>query len=305
MSEEEKIEDQPADENPLSTENENISEDNPEPPTTNPKLLTENMEVHNHPHHVTHKKKWGEYLLEFFMLFLAVFLGFIAENQREHIVEQHRATEYAKSLYSDIQTDTNEIRRGVSMTKFILSSIDSLVSITSNQNISTHAPGIFYYYSRMASAIFRIDWSKSTIEQLTHSGNLRYFKNKELVEKINYYYYMQGVINQQNLMDVGYRDRSMDVSTQILQSRFYSKFVQVIPTEEQFGHKPLPEVDSLIARELPLQQGAVYHIDEFINHLCDRKSKLLPVVEDYYDDTNKIAIEIMQMIKEEYRLEKE
>jgi hypothetical protein len=42
------------------------------------------MEVHKHPHHVAHKKKWSEYLLEFFMLFLAVFLGFIAENVREH-----------------------------------------------------------------------------------------------------------------------------------------------------------------------------------------------------------------------------
>ena len=25
---------------------------------------TKNMEVHKHPHHVTHKKKWGEYLLK-------------------------------------------------------------------------------------------------------------------------------------------------------------------------------------------------------------------------------------------------
>jgi len=33
------------------------------------------MEVQKHPHHVTHKKKWGEYLLEFFMLFLAVLPG--------------------------------------------------------------------------------------------------------------------------------------------------------------------------------------------------------------------------------------
>ena len=44
------------------------------------------METH-HPHHVTHKKKWAEYLLEFFMLFLAVFLGFVAENVRENITE--------------------------------------------------------------------------------------------------------------------------------------------------------------------------------------------------------------------------
>jgi hypothetical protein len=55
---------------------------------------TKNMEVH-HPHHPTHKKKWSEYLLEFFMLFLAVFLGFLAESKREQIVERHRE----KSIY--------------------------------------------------------------------------------------------------------------------------------------------------------------------------------------------------------------
>src|SRR5215212_5505470 len=56
------------------------------------------MEVHKHPHHVTHKKKWGEYLLEFFMLFFAVFLGFVAENIREGFVERHKEKEYMHSL---------------------------------------------------------------------------------------------------------------------------------------------------------------------------------------------------------------
>ena len=68
---------------PPSTENENISEDNIQHTTLNTQHNEENMEVHKHPHHVAHKKKWGEYLLEFFMLFLAVFLGFAAENVRE------------------------------------------------------------------------------------------------------------------------------------------------------------------------------------------------------------------------------
>src|SRR3982751_6006674 len=64
---------------------------------------TANMEVHKHPHHVTYKKKWGEYLLEFLMLFLAVFLGFVAENIREHAVEYNRSKEYAISLIQDLQ----------------------------------------------------------------------------------------------------------------------------------------------------------------------------------------------------------
>src|SRR5262245_26173019 len=67
---------------------------------------TESMEVHKHPHHVTHKKKWGEYLLEFFMLFLAVFLGFIAENTREHIVEHQREKKFASRLLSDLRQDS-------------------------------------------------------------------------------------------------------------------------------------------------------------------------------------------------------
>ncbi|MBS1574494.1 MAG: hypothetical protein JST09_04250 [Bacteroidetes bacterium] len=37
--------------------------------TVNPNQEAENREVHKHPHHVTYKKKWGEYLLEFFYAF--------------------------------------------------------------------------------------------------------------------------------------------------------------------------------------------------------------------------------------------
>ena len=59
MSEEEKI-NQPPDDSQPSTENENISEENIEHTTLNTQHNEENMEVHKHPHHVTHKKKWGE-----------------------------------------------------------------------------------------------------------------------------------------------------------------------------------------------------------------------------------------------------
>ena len=45
-----------------------------------------NMEVHHHPH--VEKKNFKEYFLEFLMIFLAVTIGFFAENIREHITEQ-------------------------------------------------------------------------------------------------------------------------------------------------------------------------------------------------------------------------
>src|SRR6201989_2741559 len=93
---------------PINTQSENSTDKiipaiNTE--TISPKQEIENMEVHKHPHHVTHKKKWGEYLLEFFMLFLAIFLGFLAENLREQIVEHHREKVYIHSLVEDLKSD--------------------------------------------------------------------------------------------------------------------------------------------------------------------------------------------------------
>lgn len=50
------------------------------------------MEVHHHPdlHHKPKKRK--EYFLEFLMIFLAVTMGFIAENVREHFAEEKQRT---------------------------------------------------------------------------------------------------------------------------------------------------------------------------------------------------------------------
>src|SRR5215212_6320017 len=87
---------------------------------------TENMEVHKHPHHVTHKKKWGEYLLEFFMLFLAVFLGFVVENWREHIVEKSRAHQFLQSMQVDVRTNMKNLDSLLAQDRAIIANHDSL-----------------------------------------------------------------------------------------------------------------------------------------------------------------------------------
>jgi hypothetical protein len=78
------------------------------------------MEVHKHTHVPTSReKKWTHYFWEFLMLFLAVFCGFLAENQREHYVEAQRAKEYAKSLLNDLRNDTAELHHGIHQTRFL------------------------------------------------------------------------------------------------------------------------------------------------------------------------------------------
>ncbi len=59
------------------------------------------MEVHHHSHTPDshrERKKWTHYFWEFLMLFLAVFCGFLAENQREHMVEHKREKQYMQSM---------------------------------------------------------------------------------------------------------------------------------------------------------------------------------------------------------------
>ena len=70
------------------------------------------MEVHHHAHPSTspgHRKKWSHYFWEFIMLFLAVFCGFLAENQREHMIEHQREKKFATSLYEDLKKDTADL----------------------------------------------------------------------------------------------------------------------------------------------------------------------------------------------------
>src|SRR5450755_2236120 len=119
--------------NPTNIQSENLSDDitpTTDSKTINPNQETENMEVHKHPHHVTHKKKWVEYLLEFFMLFLAVFLGFVAENIREHIAEHNRAKEYAISLVQDLQHDTTAINVQSKSGRIYIGITDSLLNLS-------------------------------------------------------------------------------------------------------------------------------------------------------------------------------
>ena len=62
------------------------------------------MEVHAHTH--TARKKWTHYFWEFLMLFLAVFCGFLAENQREHMIEHQREKRFAVQLLADLTNDS-------------------------------------------------------------------------------------------------------------------------------------------------------------------------------------------------------
>src|SRR4030095_7914548 len=146
------------------------------------------MEVHKHPHHVTHTKKWGEYLLEFLMLFLAVLLGFLAENQREHMVEHQREKQYVRSLIADLKSDQQVLSRHVSDLKTGIVMMDSMVTILSTPSQMSDNTGQLYYLARLAPRLNTLSTNNRTFEQLKNSGSFRLIANLSTSNKIMTYY---------------------------------------------------------------------------------------------------------------------
>jgi len=132
------------------------------------------MEVHQHTH--TPRKKWTHYLWEFLMLFLAVFCGFLAENQREHMVEHQREKQFIKTLLHDLQNDTVNFSRSIKIFKSNIERFDSLKTSVKNpqsqQNILKA-----YKAATLIQSFSSFNYSDRTIEQLRSAGNFRLIRN--------------------------------------------------------------------------------------------------------------------------------
>ncbi len=147
---------------------------------------TENMEVHKHPHHITHKKKWGEYLLEFLMLFLAVFLGFLAENLRERIVEHNIEKEYIQSLIEDLKSDTLQSNEILIFLDSRIAGVDSVITALSSPGIIENSNNAYRLWSKNIGLPDFIS-NDRTIQQLKNSGGLRLIRNRAVSDRIMKY----------------------------------------------------------------------------------------------------------------------
>ena len=160
-----------------------------------PPVTEQDMEVHHHAHDPAaphHKKNWKNYFWEFLMLFLAITLGFLVENQREHYIEHLRAKEFAKSLIKDLESDklSSDFHQ-IKSERYIVF-VDSLLQV-SKRKLEGKNAAAFSFYTRFLYWTEIFSWNRSTFEQIKNSGSLRYFKNYSLLEKLMKY---EAMVNQ-------------------------------------------------------------------------------------------------------------
>jgi hypothetical protein len=249
------------------------------------------MEVHAHTH--TSRKKWTHYLWEFLMLFFAVFCGFLAENQREHIVEHSRELKYAASLYEDLKKDTADLVHDIPFWEMLTKKIDTIRQEIEKPR-GMRNDFLLYRCVALMRAYNNFQYHDRTIEQLKNGGNFRLIRKSVIADSIIDY----DALIKSELRDQEMQSNNIYQTINYLQDKFFnSKYFLSILRE-----KPLP--DSLFDPISPVfKVPAFYEPDlfQYGNHL-----------EYYYTMTgfrlwsNRVVLRkannLIELLKREYRL---
>lgn len=137
------------------------------------------MEIHHQTKNPeSHKEnKWSHRFWEFFMLFLAITLGFFVDNQREHYVEHRREIKYMKMLIDDLSADKKEIERVDISRKKREILLDSLFQLLSGNPGAANIPEI-YRLTLNTDGYESFLRNDRTIQEMKSSGGMRTVLNK-------------------------------------------------------------------------------------------------------------------------------
>ena len=172
------------------------------------------MEVHQHSH--TERKKWTHYFWEFFMLFLAVTLGFFVENIREHLADRKKEKSYISSLIADLKNDTTTIRQVTKVDFRILHGEDSLVDLLSNfKDNDSISRKCYRYYFLYATSYIEMTFNERTMSQLLNTGNMRLIHRQSISDSIMDYNFLVKYVQAQGRAYEEYFKRTLDFSNNL------------------------------------------------------------------------------------------
>jgi len=243
------------------------------------------MEVHSHTH--TPRKKWTHYLWEFLMLFLAVFCGFLAENQREHMIEGRREKKYMQTMVEDLQTDVLQVNEEIQFARSQLEITDTLMDIVDNRNLDPENMSKLYklHFSQFLVGPYFED---RTSAQLKNAGGLRLIHEKQVADSLSGYWHSIKICETMTQLYEEYSKKATDVSVRI----FNHKYVTAKET-----WKPPSEINpqaTFISSQPAL-------LDEYSNRMYIKRNLLRMFIERM-ERTSRYATGLIDIIRKEYHL---
>lgn len=245
------------------------------------------MEVHHHPH--VEKKNFKEYLLEGLMIFLAVSMGFAAENIRERLVEKEREHQYIQSLYEDLTADEKSLEYNIAGLNAQIRSADTLLMTLKKTSLKDTADQIYFHFRK----IIRQTNVATTINdrayiQMKNSGEMRLIRDKNLSDSIMNYYHNVTGIDYLQTFSKEYKNKLREIFTALLNSEDYAKLIddkdRVIKSAT---HSYLRSTDSNTINACSMQisdiKGVSLSILENVKRLQRRGASLKKYINDHYE----------------------
>jgi hypothetical protein len=226
------------------------------------------------------------------MLFLAVFLGFLAENFREHAVEKEREKQYMQSLLNDLDKDTATINAALPLKQMRIDAADSVFLFFKDHHVATTISGKLFRTMRRTGYDLRIIRNNITLNQLKNAGGMRLVRSKQVADSIAVY-----DLNYESLNSLY---NSLYFENGQVSNRHWEKLVNA------YDMLPLYATNSTQAIVANVPDSVVIKINgpelnELLNFMMQEKAHARQEIEKY-KILEEEAIRLMTLIKKEYHL---
>lgn len=228
------------------------------------------------------------------MLFLAVTLGFFAENFREHQIEKSRERRFIRIVHEDLRNDITALGRLIQDYQARIRREDSLKNLLAGGNFT--ATNDLYFLARVTSIRNFFYHSRNGFQQLKNAGGLRMIGDIELVQKIQSYENEVDEIEELQRLTEDLLMSYREVMPELFQGRVF-KDMLIDPSTNQ--------VDSRFARPTG-HPGLMTKNPATINHLLIKaiyvNNNSYALMNRYKDILEK-AESLKQQLSEKYGLE--
>jgi hypothetical protein len=246
------------------------------------------MEVHGHSHtppgnHRDKRQKWKHYFWEFFMLFLAVFCGYLAERKFEHDIQRLQEKKYMKTLAADLKKDILEIDRLDIFRLHREKQLDTLIGLLGQKKIALYVKDI-YRLSDTTDGYESFIRNDRTIQQLKNTGSMRLINEDVAAEIMRYDNYIAAEIDWNNQTEAGRIDNYKEQRFQLFDTE---SIIQTSNKNTSFPLKLLP-ADPLT---INIIRGSLFQVKRISE--TNRKSG---------EAAKAIAGELLAAIEKEYHI---
>ncbi len=253
------------------------------------------MEVHHHPH--VEKKSFKEYVLEGLMIFIAVSMGFIAENIRERISDKEKERQYIHLLFDDLKKDTAALNYSIRRLQIDLNRNDSVLVLYAQNKLEALSEENLLNLTLSSGLSVDIIFNDRAASQLKGSGAMRLIRHVNVADSILQYWN-----NQIWLKEIHDRFENTRIEHRKVGYKIFNWY---LPNYKISNINGIHQIDSSIIK---LPTKAIYDkkgLEEFVN-IC---ANLLNTGSTQYMPLLKkqllLASQLIALLEKEYNLKDE